>query len=290
MYRIRIPIGILLLSLVGGICYLDYSQNTPYFSKTILALVALAALWEFYRLIGKRSPQPYGYFGILCAAVGFALLVLYPPAKPGSHELWHHVWLGAMLTGLLLRMLCDSHEEHVLEKAAGTTLGWCYIYLLFGYLILLRDLGQNPELHINRDGVIYLVFVVLVLKGTDIGGYLLGKLIGRHKLCPHISPKKSWEGLAGGILVSLAMAFGVRYCSPVLQQQMSVAFVVAFSLVMSILSLCGDLIKSIVKRRCQVKDSSRLIPEFGGILDLVDSLILAAPVAYYWLLFGLKLS
>lgn len=289
MYRIRIPIGILLLALVGGICYLDYSNNTPYFSKSVIAVMAIGALWEFYRLLGKRGAQPYHYFGTAAAAVGMVLLIVFPPARPASLGLVQHLWLGVMMSGLLLRMLLDSHEEQVMEKTACTAFGWCYIYLLFGYLIMLRDLGQKPELGLNRDGVIYLIFVVLVLKGTDIGGYLLGKLIGKHKLCPHISPKKSWEGLLGGILVSLAMAFGLRHFAGPLQQ-MDVWSVIVFSLIMSLLSLAGDLVKSIAKRRSQVKDSGNLIPEFGGFLDLVDSLLLAAPFAYYWLLLALKLS
>ena len=298
MYRIRIPIGLLLLATVAGIFYLDFRNQTAIFSKTVIAILAVVALSEFYRLMERRGDRPYRWYGIGSAVVGFLLMIVYPPAINTSMIDPQQLWFSAIFLGLMLRLLLDSHEERVLEKTAYTALGLVYIYFLMAHLLLIRDLGLHPELVLqqedltrrNQAGVIYLFFFVLVVKGTDIGGYLLGKAIGKHKLCPHISPKKSWEGLFGGIVVSLGFAFGLRHLFPVLHNHLSIAMTIAFALVMCLLSLFGDLTKSIVKRRCQVKDSANLIPEFGGILDLVDSLILAAPVAYYWLLWLLKLS
>ncbi|MCS6955694.1 MAG: phosphatidate cytidylyltransferase, partial [Candidatus Calescibacterium sp.] len=191
MYKIRIPLGIFLLSLVGLILYLDYYTKTPYFSKCVLGIVTLIALGEFYHLIEKRGYKAYYWYALICACLGIVLLIAVPPSTSQILGKVQQLWITAMFIGVMLRCLLDSHEEKVIERASVTVLGLVYIYFLLLYMYLIRDLGEN------LDGVIYLMFVILVVKGTDIGGYLVGKLIGKHKLCPHISPKKSWEGFVG---------------------------------------------------------------------------------------------
>lgn len=275
MFKIRIPIGILLLSTLGGIGYLDYYTNTAYPTKIVIGILILGALWEFYRLLARRGYALYVHYGMLIALLGLLLYITFPQ----SYFPITYYYGSAVVMALLLRGLLDSHEEKVLEKTALTGLGLLYIVLLLSHLFLLRDLGGE-----NLHGIVYVLLLVLVAKGTDIGGYLVGTLIGKHKLYPHVSPKKSWEGFGGGMFVSIGFAFAIRAAFPFLAQELSISITLLFAVIISVLSLLGDLLKSLVKRRCSAKDSSNLIPEFGGILDLVDSLILTAPAAYAFLL------
>jgi phosphatidate cytidylyltransferase len=178
----------------------------------------------------------------------------------------------------LLSLLKTPEDDAVLEKMSSTVFGFVYVYMPFVYIILIRGLGIHSE-----DGIIYLLFVVLVAKSTDIGGYMVGYAFGKHKLCPSISPKKSWEGFAGGILLSIAVAFILRWQIGLLGETVSVLHTLLFASIVSLLSLLGDLSESLVKRKCDVKDSGNLIPEFGGILDMLDSFIFVAPFSFYYL-------
>lgn len=280
MFRIRIPIGLLLLSIVAGICYLEYSQNISYVSQIIISILLIWGLWEFYRLYEHRGVRPYVWYGIFSGSVGLAIICICLTIRyPHIHEIY--ISYGtAIVAVIFLRSLLDAQEEKVLEKIFSSLAGLFYVCFLLSYLLMIRALGNTQE------GIFYLLFVILVAKGTDIGGYIAGKLWGKHKLYPAISPKKSWEGWIGGLIVSLAFALGLRYGLPVYQKYLTVLYTIVFALAMSLFSLLGDFSESLLKRRCQVKDSNNLIPEFGGILDLIDSLIFTAPVGYYLLLYA----
>jgi phosphatidate cytidylyltransferase len=117
------------------------------------------------------------------------------------------------------------------------------------------------------------LYVVLVCKGGDIGGYCTGRLLGRTKLIPHISPGKTVEGAAGSLLFSVLLAVLLR--GPLLDSSFTLPWPAALGVgvVLNFTTQTGDLIESLLKRRCGAKDSSRLLPAHGGILDLVDSLL-----------------
>jgi phosphatidate cytidylyltransferase len=145
--------------------------------------------------------------------------------------------------------------------------------LLFSWLL---DVADGP------DGGKRLIWVVLISKASDMGGWLVGKPFGRHKLVPSVSPGKSWEGLFGGLGASVLVA--VLLASPLGVQAAAwgAAPLALFGLALGLASVAAGITQSGWKRRAGVKDSAPLIPEMGGVLDMIDSLLFAAPVAVLW--------
>ena len=132
-----------------------------------------------------------------------------------------------------------------------------------------------------RQETIALALSIFVPKGCDIGAYFTGRLIGRHRMTPVLSPKKTWEGAFGGLALAIAVAFGLNSLGPVIPS--GPLGTTAFGLTVGIFGMLGDLAESLIKRDCERKDASAAVPGFGGILDVVDSILFAAPVAYWWL-------
>ena len=126
-----------------------------------------------------------------------------------------------------------------------------------------------------------LALVVFVPKFNDIGAFFTGTFLGRHKMTPVLSPKKTWEGFAGGLVASVLTAVGLSFAGPVFAGGIPEA--VAFGLVVGAVGVLGDLAESLIKRDGSQKDASQVVPGFGGVLDVVDSVLFAAPVAYLWL-------
>lgn len=129
-----------------------------------------------------------------------------------------------------------------------------------------------------------LLTFIFTVKGSDIGAYTLGKLFGKHKMCPKISPGKTWEGLAGAVLFGTLVSLGFScFCDT-----MSLPQAVGFGAVFGVLGQLGDLIESMIKRDALQKDSSCCIPGFGGLLDIVDSLLATAPAGFLFFYFVLN--
>jgi len=149
-----------------------------------------------------------------------------------------------------------------LEKQGATLLGFIYIAWPF-YLAMGTCLRHLPSV----------LWVVLICKGGDIGGYCVGRLLGRHKLIPHVSPGKTVEGALGSLAVSMLLAAVLR--GPLLAPEVTLSLPAALGVgaVLNFTTQTGDLIESLLKRRCGAKDSSHLLPAHGGVLDLVDSLL-----------------
>ena len=159
---------------------------------------------------------------------------------------------------------------------AGAVFVMGYLGLLTCFLILLRMV----------HGILPLLSMVIVTKMNDTGAYTVGRLMGRHKLAPELSPKKTIEGGIGGVVFAV---FGGWFFFNVLCPQNDVGVVgwASYSIVVALAGALGDLACSLIKRDVGIKDSGTLVPGFGGFLDLFDSLILAAPVAFFWWTFCL---
>jgi phosphatidate cytidylyltransferase len=165
--------------------------------------------------------------------------------------------------------------EGTVAAAGGALLSFVYVGVLLGFLILLR----------REHSAWVLLWVLTVAKTCDIGAYFTGRAIGRHKLIPWLSPGKTWEGLAGGMATASACAaLGI-----VLLRQAGEVDIpslwsgAAAGAVFAVVGQAGDLIESLFKRDAGRKDSGRMLPGFGGVLDLIDSPLLVAPAAYWWL-------
>jgi phosphatidate cytidylyltransferase len=156
-----------------------------------------------------------------------------------------------------------------------------YLGVLPAYLAMLRTSrasGTADDLH---RGTIAVALAVFVPKACDIGAYFTGRFLGRHRMAPVLSPKKTWEGAVGGLVLAAVVAVGLNRFGPVISGGLIAE--IAFSLVVGIAGMIGDLAESLIKRDCLTKDASQTIPGFGGVLDVVDAILFAAPVVY-WLL------
>jgi phosphatidate cytidylyltransferase len=165
--------------------------------------------------------------------------------------------------------------EGIVAAAGGTLLAYVYLGLILGFVLAIR-----------RDHSVWVVlWVVLTTKSSDIGAFFTGITLGRHKMIPWLSPGKTWEGLAGGILMAAAVGAGGAW---LLRESFGVTrpdilLGALAGALFAVLGQAGDLIESLFKRDAGMKDSGRSVPGFGGVLDVMDSVLVVAPAAY-WLL------
>lgn len=222
-----------------------------------------------------RPLAPAAYVGVLLALIG---------AESGGL-----VWmLAGFLATFVLAFLLDAAAETRAPTTAAvgsTILGSAWIGLGLGFVLLLRQMHSEPRL---------IAFtVVLTVFGADTAAYLAGRLVGRHKLAPRLSPKKTWEGLIGGAIagmfVSFVALYSTRHASSTHPAYLSVGQAIVLGVVVVAAGVIGDLFESALKRDLEVKDTGRLLGGHGGVLDRLDALLFAAPVAYFLVLaFGFR--
>jgi len=230
---------------------------------------ALLAIKEFHGMLkAKYSPL---YLNVALVA---SLLLFFASFKADTSYLLYLLLFGLIL--IFLYQFTRRSNESACISVAFTFFSLIYITVPFIFFIKVRLLEYGARL------IAYFIFVV---KASDIGAYLVGIKYGRHPLIPRISPNKSIEGFIGAILFSLTAAYiGAPYI-PVL----SLRYIPAIGLILGILAQFGDLAESVLKRDCGFKDSGTTIPGLGGVLDLVDSLLLSLPFYYLYLHYiGLK--
>jgi phosphatidate cytidylyltransferase len=210
------------------------------------------------------------------------------PSADGDRWIWPMLALAAALTLVLsLEVVRYREPDGQSGRLAASALAFGYVGVLLSFAIQLRFVGPA-----GAWGMAALVSLVVVVKLSDIGAYTVGRWIGRHKLAPRLSPGKTIEGALGG----LAFAAGGSWLALViLWPRISGASTPAvaawqwlgFAVTVTAAGMIGDLAESLLKRDLGRKDSSDWMPGFGGVLDLLDSVLIAAPVAYVWWRFGL---
>jgi phosphatidate cytidylyltransferase len=259
----------------------------------LLAVVSAIGAWEFFRIARASGAHPLDDAGI-------ALAGLFPLAVH-AHYLGLFALRPAMAAAIALAILASTIwlrgvEGKPLGTAATTLLGIVYTagMLSFGYAIRYHDSVLGYDLvgakHIGLGalsvavppGGVLLVFPMVVTWASDIGAFFVGRAIGGRKLIPSVSPGKTVSGAVGGLLASMLVAW--LYARSVLVPVASLGFTpwgaLAFGAIISVAAQVGDLFESLLKREGGVKDSSRIIPGHGGVLDRFDSLIFVMPVAY----------
>lgn len=211
------------------------------------------------------------------AAIAGLLVSCVVPTEASAVQAVAAVGTGAVLVLLLALVFHARHKsfEGAVAAAGGALLAFVYLGLMFGFVLAIR----------REHSVWLLLWIVVVTKACDIGAFFTGRSIGKHKLILWLSPGKTWEGLAGGVVLACVVGVlglvllrqaGVPGCPP--------AWTGLFAGVLFALTgQLGDLIASLFKRDAGLKDSSKVLPGFGGVLDVMDSPLLVAPVAYWWM-------
>ena len=250
----------------------------------LIAFFGLAGQWEFYRAQEEKGHKVFKQSGLFCGALIFANSWYFLIHHPGHARFVHfgeELVLVFALLGAFIRLVVvpETHKAPI-TTAALTLLGLLYVAFLFNFVALLAltpgDMAENRFL---------LIYLLAVTKFSDVGAYVIGSLIGRHKMIPRISPGKTWEGFVGAILTSLGISIALVHVMGGRVHAISFADSIILGLLLPLVSVVGDLAESVVKRDASIKDSGRSIPGIGGALDLIDSILFTAPVLYFYLQF-----
>lgn len=207
----------------------------------------------------------------------------YPPNCPLGRLGWPWAAMGlAVVISFLGQMIHYKESQGVVIKVGLSIFTVAYVGLLMSFLFALRIYKDN------HTGMLALVTCVAVAKFGDAGAYFAGRFLGRHKLAPRMSPGKTIEGAIGGIAASCAASAALFYwLTPLLLPDQSVSIVgsLIFGVIVGGAGMLGDLAESVMKRDFQAKDSGTMLPGLGGVLDILDSILFAAPAAFAcWLL------
>lgn len=243
---------------------------TPVLTAAVM-LCSLIGLYEFYKAVGLRENREVCILGYLAALV-IPLGALF---APGDMLLLIYVFL----VGLFILMLA-RHKTVTLTHLALLIMGLIYVPYFMSHILYVRTLEYG-------NFFVWLIFIGAFM--TDSCAYFVGITLGRHKMCPQISPKKSIEGAIGGVLgCGLAfLLFGFLINTFFAQWfgglHVSYLRIFLMGLVIAVISEIGDLVASMIKRQFQIKDFGNILPGHGGILDRLDSIILVAPAVFLFL-------
>ena len=266
--------------LMGGLLVAAMAYLPIAWVLVVFLLIASIALIEFYALLDASHIPHFKVVGFICGlglltGTWFALRIDYPWAREAETFV---LYLTA--ASVFIRQILCRKTDRPWDTMAGTLLGVIYVAFFFNFLMKLM-IGWGP----GSDKRLLLFYLIAVVKFTDIGAYSVGCAIGRHKFIPRLSPKKTWEGVIGGLLTGLAASLAFRYFTHGQISGLSFTWTDAtmLGLLLPAAGVVGDLIESLLKRAAGVKDSGTFILGMGGVLDVIDSLLFAAPLLYIYL-------
>jgi len=248
----------------------------------IIAFLAVTGLAEFYGIVEKRDLvcfKGWGIVGGLLLIIGTFLNltgVLGRSGSPARVNDFETSFLILFVLGLCLRQFFSRTNTAGILAISTTLFGLMYVPWLLNFI-------QKINFFPGVDGHHYLLYFIVITKFSDTGAYLVGSLIGRHKMIPRISPGKTWEGFGGALVVSILASMGFVYYLGDRMHGMNWTHAIVLGLLLGLAAVVGDLIESIFKREAGIKDSGRFFPGIGGILDLLDSLLFNAPIMYLYL-------
>ena len=260
--------------LIASIVLPSYYRETYWLFVAIAAFALAAGLFEFFSLTKKMELKGDAAVAYLGSAALFVNFLFDSPAK--APDLLLATLAVFVITVLITQTFRFQKDFSKMLTGVGVTLlGPLYIAFLGGFLVAIR-VGFENHLYLSTH---LLGFFFLVQMGSDTGAYYAGKGFGKHKLIPKISPGKTWEGLIGGFVAAAAFAaLATFWFFPELPFQVSIPL----AIVMSAVGVVGDLAESAMKRGANVKDAASILPGHGGFLDRLDSLLLNAPILYYF--------
>lgn len=230
----------------------------------VVTLFIGISLYEFFSLVERKGIAIYKYSGIIMGVI--IPIAVFLKLEPLSG--WELLFIVSSCLCFFLLRFTRHDNSHALIDVSVTMLGVIYISWFLSFLIRL-----------NFEGAEFVAFLLLTTKMGDIGAFFLGSSFGKHTLISRISPKKSIEGTVGGLIISIITAL----VSGSFLLKVGPGHLLILGILLGGLGQIGDLSESLIKRDCQVKDSGKLLPGFGGILDLLDSLLFASPFFYFYI-------
>ncbi len=264
---IAVPI-LYIIFLLGGVIYLLF----------FLALILVGQI-EYQKLLESKNLPNEKILGIISSLLlGFSAYLGY---------YYFTFCFTAVVLIILILDLRKGDFSQTVTNIGATLFGVIYLGWLLGHAILLRNIGQYDNVRTYAEnnqglsdlGFFLVVFAVACTFLNDTGAYYTGKMVGRHKLAPKISPGKTIEGTVGGIVVCILTGLVVNF---LFGNPLSSDWAIAFGLLVAAAAILGDLVESSIKRGAGIKDSGDIVPGHGGVLDRFDSLIFVFPVSYYF--------
>ena len=255
---------------------------SEYFFLGIMLTLAGLGLAEFYGLVEKRGLVCFKTLGISGGLLLMGCTFFYLSGRWGHVALpskandFETSFLIIFVLGLCLRQLLPQRNPAGLLAISTTLFGLMYVPWLLNFI-------QKINFFPKANGPLYIGYFLVVTKFSDIGAYVTGSLIGKHKLSPRISPGKTWEGLIGAVLISTSASLAFAFFAGARLEGMNLRHAAILGLILSLTAVVGDLIESLFKREVGVKDSGHFFPGIGGILDLLDSILFNAPLMYLYL-------
>ncbi len=248
------------------VCAVWFDQPLPWFTA-LVAVLGLLAAFEFYRMVSASQISPLTGFGLV-----WVLLFILSPHFSDSQVIPFLLTTAVVLS--LIWLLLQPQKERAFIGWAWTIAGIVYVGWLLSYLVALRGLD---------DGRNWVFFALFTTFGSDTAAFFTGRALGRHHLARQISPGKTWEGaiggVAGAVLVSLLFTLPTSLSLPLNYGQ-----AILLGVLVSLFGQLGDLVESLLKRNMGVKDSGKLIPGHGGVLDRIDSIVFTGIVVYYYVI------
>jgi phosphatidate cytidylyltransferase len=278
MLKYRLIFGSLMLAVLFGLLYLDgkLSEAMVFDGAVFTALVALLAVpaqFEMRALAAKKGLEVMLFpaiAGSVILASAFFWTQFVKSEAQSDFFITYVTFTPALIVGaVFFEQAMRRGYESTIANCSATMLSIMYLGFLSSFIVGLRI----------KMGLAALLFAIITLKSSDIGAYTFGMLFGKRKFSPVISPGKSWEGLLGGAVFAAVIGFWLAGYVDFLPRWGGAVFGVVFAFIGQL----GDLAESMLKRDAGVKDSANYIPGFGGILDIIDSPLVAAPFAYLYL-------
>jgi phosphatidate cytidylyltransferase len=250
----------------------------------LMSLLGFLGIWEFFRMAREGGVPAQPRWGLALSVAYLAVLGwMLGSGGRGALDFLHAVDAAfialCVMAGFIWQLRRPVEGEKTVMEVALTTLGFVYIVVMFSFVSRLLFIPSSEG---AVPGAWLVIWLVLVTKFTDMGAYITGSLIGKHKMIPHISPGKTWQGFGGGIGFALLAGCGLYALMP---GHLAVlggwGWVIGLSIALSLLAVVGDLAESVLKRSMGVKDSGKTLPGIGGALDLIDSICFTAPALYF---------
>ncbi len=242
--------------------------SDPLFVVVVVVLIALG-LYEFFTMLEKKDIPIYKYFGVTIGIIIPLSIFLRFELTRG----WEFLFISFALGTLFILQFSRRESTNAVLAISATMFALFYISWFFSFMIKLKMLPHGTAL---------VGFLLLVTKGADIGAFFVGRRFGKHALIPHISPKKTVEGALGGMATAVVAALASRTFLPELTA-FSWPNLVLLGFALGGLGMLGDLSESLIKRDCAAKDSGKVLPGMGGVMDIIDSLLFTAPAFYFYM-------
>jgi len=283
VFRRRLLSFTVLWGIVLGSLFSGNKVLSDYVFLLIVAFLAVTGLQEFYGMVSKLGHACYakaGMFGgllLLMATFGYISGEFGKSAGPSRVNDFETSFFILFVLGLCIRQFVSRNTTTGIVAISTTLFGLMYVPWLLNFIQKINFFGQGV------DGHFYVLYFIVVTKLSDCGAYAVGSLIGKHKMIPRISPGKTWEGFGGAVVVSTAASVIFARVAATHLAGMTTTHAIILGVILSVAAVVGDLIESLFKREAGLKDSGRLFPGIGGILDLLDSLLFNAPLMYLYL-------